>query len=83
MRMGRLVEAMTYLTSASLADEDPILESFRFQSLGIASYQMEDYRRARVLFWTSLNYDDSEASEQGVNDWIQRCEWKVGQGNKQ
>ena len=31
---------------------------------------------------STLNFDDSDAAEQGVNDWIQRCEWKLARGGQ-
>jgi tetratricopeptide (TPR) repeat protein len=74
LRMGRAVQAMTFFAQVTLGDEDPVLEALRLQSMGIASYEIEDYRHARNWFWMSLNYDDTEAAEQAVDEWIDRCE---------
>jgi hypothetical protein len=77
LRLGRFTEAVTALSGFSLSTEDPVLESTRLISLGIAGYQTGDLAQARIWFWLSLNDDDSESSEHGAYDWIERCEWRM------
>lgn len=82
LKMGAYDEAIALLSSCSFADIDRVLETLRIQSIGIALYQQGKYDRARVVLWESLNADDGEATEQGVYDWIERCDWKRGGGGR-
>jgi hypothetical protein len=76
LRLNRYTLVIAELSAISLADIDPLLESFRLNSLGLACYFTGDFENARAWFWRSLNYDDSDMAKHSVNDWIDRCEWR-------
>jgi tetratricopeptide (TPR) repeat protein len=80
LKMNRYDEAVQIFSSFSIFEDDPFLEALRFQSMGIALFRRGDYDAARTQFWTSLNFDDSDATEHGIDEWIDRCEWKLGRG---
>ncbi len=77
LRRGDYGATAREMDSISLADQDPVLEALRFTTLGLASYFTGGFEKAREMFWQSLNFDDSDVAELTVNDWIDRCEWKV------
>ena len=77
LRRGEYGSTAKDLDSISLADQDPVLEALRYTTLGLASYFTGGYDKAREMFWQSLNFDDSDVAELTVNDWIDRCEWKI------
>lgn len=77
MRIGDYSGAARDMDSISFEDQDDILEAQRLTSLGLAAYYTGQYQEARKWFWISLNYDDSDVTEASVNDWIDRCEWKL------
>ena len=83
LRRGEYAGAAREMDSLSLADDDPKLEALRFTTMGLASYFTGGYEKAREMFWQSLNFDDSDAAEISVNDWIDRCEWKQQHGAHQ
>jgi len=77
LRVGAYRQTVALLSPITMEDGDPVLESMRHVSLGLAEYELGDYAGARTRFWLSLNDDDSEAAEHGAYDWIERCEWKI------
>lgn len=77
LRIGDFQGAMRDLDSLSLAGQDDILEAMRLTSLGLADYYTGHYQTARERFWESLNYDGGDVAEASVNDWLDRCEWKL------
>ncbi len=78
LRRGEYDSCAHELDSISLAEQDPVLEALRFTSLGLASYFAGHFNKAREMFWQSMNFDDSDVAKLTVNDWIDRCEWKMG-----
>jgi len=79
-RMGRDKAAFQLFQEMNLAGTDTLLQASRLRRMGVLLFRLKRYDEARTVFWRSLNYDDGEMMQHRVEDWIDRCEWMVQNG---
>jgi len=75
LRMNRYSDAFSTLDTVQSLFPFPMLNAGREQILGQALFRLKEFGKARIHFWQSLNYVSNQASQDRVNDWIERCEW--------
>ncbi|MEW6509670.1 MAG: hypothetical protein AB1428_01785 [Bacteroidota bacterium] len=75
MRLGNDARAVNVLKRVDLLNADRALDALRQRYLGESLYRLGRYDEARTCFWTSLDAEYSDAAEERINTWIDRCEW--------
>ncbi len=73
MRMKRWSEA--YDALQRLRMPQPLLEALRLKAIGVALFRLQRFDEAKMHFWRSLNFSDTEVARNDVNEWIERCDW--------
>ncbi len=74
-RSGRFGEALDLLSSTGFAGTDRQLEAIRLKMAGSVLFRLKRFQDAKVSFWLSLNFVDTRAAEDVVDDRIDRCDW--------
>jgi len=74
-RHARYEEAAMELDTLQPRFTVSALNAARFRLQAEIHFQLAEFQKARQYFWESLNYAGSQAAEQRIGDWLERCEW--------
>ncbi len=75
VRLQRWEEALTVLHRLDGCITAAPLNAIRLKTMGTVLFRLKLFEEAKVSFWTSLNYASSDAIQNEVNEWVDRCEW--------
>ncbi len=74
-RLRRWKEALQTLEELNPRLDPKPLEAIRLKTSGYALFRLRRFEDAKSRFWESLNFVDTEAAKNEVNDWVERCDW--------
>ena len=74
MSKGRMKEAVAEFERGTM-ERWPLLEFLLRKRLGQLYFRLEQYQRAKVNFWQSLNFAPHEAAVIQIEEWLRRCDW--------
>lgn len=80
-RLRRWEETVQVFRSLNPRVPDAQLEAVRLKTLGYALLRLNRFQEARASYWTSLNSVSSAFTRNGVNEWVERCEWLEQRGS--
>jgi tetratricopeptide (TPR) repeat protein len=75
LRLGQHEGALATLGELDLSRTNHHLEALRLRSVGLALFKLRRFEEAKVSFWLSLNYVETEVAQHNVSGWVERCEW--------